>query len=102
MKSRITPYLQSAPAMLWLGLFFIVPLVAIVSISLMTGNPIDGYTLTWNFSIFPDVLDQYSPQLGRSFLYGGISTLLALVAALLAAVLAALARRINTPTPETV
>ena len=80
MKSRITPYLQSAPAMLWLGLFFIVPLVAIVSISLMTGNPIDGYTLTWNFSIFPEVLDQYSPQLGRSFLYGGISTLLALVA----------------------
>jgi spermidine/putrescine transport system permease protein len=80
MKSRVTPYLQSAPAMLWLGLFFIVPLVAIVSISLMTGNPIDGYTLTWNFSIFPEVLDQYSPQLGRSFLYGGISTLLALVA----------------------
>ncbi|HMU28183.1 MAG TPA: ABC transporter permease, partial [Solirubrobacterales bacterium] len=80
MKSRIGPYLQSAPAMLWLALFFIVPLLAIVSISLMTGNSIDGYTLTWNFSVFPDALDQYSAQLGRSFLYGGISTLLALIA----------------------
>lgn len=80
MKSRLTPYLQSAPAMLWLALFFIVPLLAIVSISLMTGNSIEGYTLTWNFSVFPDALSQYSPQLGRSFLYGGISTLLALVA----------------------
>jgi len=80
LKSRVVPYLQSAPAMLWLGLFFIVPLLAIVSISLMTGNSIEGYTLTWNFSVFPDALDQYSAQLGRSFLYGGISTLLALIA----------------------
>jgi len=79
-KSRLVPYLQTAPAMFWLGLFFIVPLLAIVSISLMTGNSIEGYTLTWNFAVFPDALSEYSPQLLRSFLYGGLSTLLALIA----------------------
>jgi len=57
-----------------------VPLVSIVSISLMTGNSIEGFTLTWNLSVFPDAVGQYSAQIGRSFLYGGISTALALVA----------------------
>ena len=80
MRSRLLPYLQSAPASLWLAAFFVVPLVSIASISLMTGNSIEGYNLTWNFSVYPDAVDQYSTQLLRSFLYGGISTALALVA----------------------
>lgn len=45
----------------------------------MTGNSIDGWTLTWNFSIFGDAISTYSTQFGRSFLYGGISTAVALV-----------------------
>ena len=45
----------------------------------MTGNSIDGWTLTWNFSIFGDAISTYSTQFGRSFLYGGISTVVALV-----------------------
>ena len=80
MRSRLLPYLQSAPASLWLAAFFVVPLVSIASISLMTGNSIEGYNLTWNFSVYPDAVDQYSTQLLRSFLSGGISTALALVA----------------------
>ena len=80
MRSRRLPYRQSAPASLWLAAFFVVPLVSIASISLMTGNSIEGYNLTWNFSVYPDAVDQYSTQLLRSFLYGGISTALALVA----------------------
>ncbi len=66
--------------MFWLGLFFLVPLGAIASISLMTGNSIEGFTLTWNFSVFPDAIDLYSTQMVRSFIYGGVSTFLALVA----------------------
>ncbi len=80
MRSRLVPYLQTGPAMLWLGIFFVVPLISIASISLMTGNSIAGWDLTWNFSVFPDAIDQYSPQILRSFLYGGISTFIALVA----------------------
>jgi spermidine/putrescine transport system permease protein len=73
------PYLLSLPAGAWLALFFVVPLVAILSVSLMTGNSVDGFTLTWNFSVYPDVINQYSTQFGRSFLYGAISTAIALV-----------------------
>ncbi|MCO5316574.1 MAG: ABC transporter permease [Solirubrobacterales bacterium] len=80
MKARLTPYLLNLPAMGWMIIFFLVPLVSIMSISLMTGDPIKGYDLTWNFGIFSDVFSQYSAQIGRSFLYGAISTALALVA----------------------
>jgi spermidine/putrescine transport system permease protein len=45
----------------------------------MTGNSIDGWTLTWNFSFFGDAITTYATQFGRSFLYGGISTAVALV-----------------------
>jgi len=79
LRRASVPYLLSLPAAAWLAIFFVVPLVAILSISLMTGNPIDGFTLTWHFKIYPDVIDQYSTQFGRSFLYGAASTAIALV-----------------------
>lgn len=78
-KQRVAGWLQALPANLWLWLFFVVPLVSILWLSLTTGNAIDGFDLTWNFSVYPDAISQYSTQFGRSFLYGGISTALALV-----------------------
>lgn len=78
-RTGFVPYLLSLPAALWLGAFFLLPLLTILSVSLMTGNSIDGWTLTWNFSIFGDAISTYSTQFGRSFLYGGISTAIALL-----------------------
>jgi spermidine/putrescine transport system permease protein len=77
-KKALVPYLLSLPAALWLGVFFVLPLVTILGVSLMTGNSIDGWTLTWNFGIFGDAISTYSTQFGRSFLYGGVSTVFAL------------------------
>jgi spermidine/putrescine transport system permease protein len=74
-----TPYLLGLPAAAWLLLFFVVPVVAILALSLMVGDPVNGFTLTWNFGIYPDAIDQYATQYGRSFLYGGVSTLLSLI-----------------------
>jgi spermidine/putrescine transport system permease protein len=73
------PYLLSLPAGAWLAVFFVIPLVAILAVSLMTGDTVHGFTLTWDFSVYPDVIDQYSTQFVRSFLYGGASTAIALV-----------------------
>ena len=78
-RTGLVPYLLGLPAALWLGLFFVLPLLTILGVSLMTGNSIDGWTLTWNFSIFGDAISTYSTQFGRSFLNGGISTVVALV-----------------------
>jgi len=79
LKSGLFPYLLSLPTALWLGVFFVLPLVTILGVSLMTGNSIEGWTLTWNLSIFGDAISTYSTQFGRSFLYGGISTAVALL-----------------------
>ncbi len=79
LRQQVVPLLQTLPANLWLWLFFMVPLISILWLSLTTGNTVDGYTLTWNFSIYPDSISQYSTQFGRSFLYGGVSTALGLI-----------------------
>jgi spermidine/putrescine transport system permease protein len=79
-RKRLVPYLLGLPAGAWLAIFFVVPLLAILSVSLMTGNSIDGYRLTWNFSVFGDVLSTYDTQFVRSFVYGLASTAVALAA----------------------
>jgi spermidine/putrescine transport system permease protein len=48
---------------------------------LMTGNPEKGFTLTWHWSIFWSSLKEYHTQFLRSFYYGALSTLIALVIA---------------------
>jgi spermidine/putrescine transport system permease protein len=79
LRRAAIPYLLGFPAGTWLLLFFVIPLVAILALSLMVGNPVKGFTLTWNFDIYPDAISEYATQYGRSFLYGGASTLLSLV-----------------------
>lgn len=79
LRRSIVPYLLSLPAGLWLLVFFLIPLLTIVSVSLMVGNPVEGFNLTWNFDVYPDAVSQYATQYGRSFLYGGISTAIALI-----------------------
>jgi spermidine/putrescine transport system permease protein len=80
-RGRIGPYLLGLPGTAWLAIFFVVPLVTVLSVSLMTGNPVTGYALTWHFSEFWTVLQAYHDQIAHSFEYGGISTAAALVIA---------------------
>lgn len=75
------PYLLGLPGGLWLAIFFVVPLFAVLAVALETGNPDEGYKLTWHFHEFVTVVSQYQVQLLRSFEYGAISTGLALVVA---------------------
>ena len=49
-----TPYLLLVPGLLWLGVFFVVPMIFLVSQSLQTGSIEEGYTLTWSFSTYTD------------------------------------------------
>jgi spermidine/putrescine transport system permease protein len=66
---------------LWLLLFFVVPMFFMGVISLETGSLRTGFQFTWQFSNFADSLSGHTEQLVRSFLYGGIATALALVIA---------------------
>jgi len=75
---RAAPYLFLIPGGLWLIVFFVVPMLAMLSVSLQEGSLSTGYTQTWNFGIYPQVLSDWSLQFGRSFIYALLVTGLAL------------------------
>ncbi|MEV0233551.1 ABC transporter permease [Nonomuraea sp. NPDC050786] len=76
---RLTPYLLALPSWMWLGIFLVVPMAAMASVSLQTGNAIDGFAMTFSVSNYGDALGRYSTQLLRSLLYGGLATVAMLV-----------------------
>jgi spermidine/putrescine transport system permease protein len=80
-RRRLLPYLFLGPGLLWLIVFYAVPLVNQLGVSLMTGNPEDGYTLQWHFATYTDAISDYSTQFARSILYAGIATILDLIIA---------------------
>ena len=81
LKTRRTllPYLFLGPGLLWLIIFYLVPLINQGGVSLMTGNPEDGYTLTWHFATYTNAISDYSTQFGRSVLFSGIATIACLI-----------------------
>ncbi|MFI7445684.1 ABC transporter permease [Nonomuraea indica] len=72
---RLTPYLLALPGWMWLAIFLVVPMAAMASVSLQTGNAIDGFAMTFSVSNYTDALSRYSTQLARSLAYGGAATL---------------------------
>jgi spermidine/putrescine transport system permease protein len=77
------PYLLGLTASGWLIAFFVIPLVSGLIVSLETGNPDTGYTLTWNWSIYKDLFVgsdvSYITFLLRSLAYGGSATILTIL-----------------------
>jgi spermidine/putrescine transport system permease protein len=71
---RLAPYLFLAPGGVWLIVFFVVPMLAMASVSLQEGTLGTGFRLTWNFSVYPQVLADWSLQFGRSFIYAALVT----------------------------
>ncbi len=81
MRSRIAPYLMILPGGLWLLAFFAVPLVLMLSFSLMTGNIIDGFQQTFHWQNYTDGLDLYGDKFIRSLWYGVLATCACIVLA---------------------
>lgn len=77
-KNR-TAFLLLIPGGLWIALFFLVPLFATVSLSLQTGNYVEGFVQTFNFGTYIDVITTYRTQLIRSLEFGFIATIASLV-----------------------
>lgn len=67
------------PALLWLALFFVAPVVYQASTSLQTGSLEEGYEVTWHVATYADALEQYGEHFLRSFLYAAAATLLCVV-----------------------
>ncbi|MEV4257784.1 ABC transporter permease [Spirillospora sp. NPDC049652] len=74
LRGALTPYLMILPGGLWMAVFFVVPLVFMFSVSLMTGNIIDGFTQTWHWRNYTDGFHTYGDKLLRSLRYGLLAT----------------------------
>jgi spermidine/putrescine transport system permease protein len=75
----LAPVLLLAPGLVWLVVFFLIPLGFLAYQSLEAGSFEQGYTFSWEFSNYWDAISTYDAQLIRSFLYAGLATLLALL-----------------------
>jgi spermidine/putrescine transport system permease protein len=75
---RLTPYLLLLPGAAWLFLFFAVPMGFMLVMSLQEGSLSGGYHLTWNWGIYPTVVEQYGNLFARSVSYALLTTVLTL------------------------
>ena len=75
----LTPYLLLGPGLIYLAVFFAVPLGFLVHQSLESGNFDVGYAFTWAWGNYWDAISGYSGHFIRSFEYAGIATVLALL-----------------------
>ncbi|HEY4279432.1 MAG TPA: ABC transporter permease [Conexibacter sp.] len=80
-RRRLLPWIFALPGLLWLILFFAIPLVNQANVSLQTGDPEAGYNFTWAFSTYWDALRDYHTQFLRSLLYAGVATVIDLIIA---------------------
>jgi spermidine/putrescine transport system permease protein len=81
---RLAPYVLTAPGGLWLLIFFLIPMGAMLVLALetpvqTTGFKSLGYQFTWHFGEFGTAFNLYHTQLFRSLNYATVVTIVTLV-----------------------
>jgi spermidine/putrescine transport system permease protein len=74
-------YLLLLPGGVWLLLFYVIPTISMLSVSLQEGSLEQGYRLTGNIGVYGEVLLRNDTQIIRSILYGLITTVVTLLIA---------------------
>ncbi|HEX5201121.1 ABC transporter permease [Paractinoplanes rhizophilus] len=75
-KRQLAPYFLVLPGGLWLLLFFAIPMIAMLSLSLQQGDVVYGYQQTFHWQNYRDAISGYHDQLIRSLIYAAIGTVL--------------------------
>src|SRR5215212_4070940 len=78
-RRQLLPWVFLGPGLLWLIIFFAIPLVNQLNVSLQSGDAETGYAFTWNFSVYTDAISDYSTQFLRSIGYSATATILCLI-----------------------
>jgi spermidine/putrescine transport system permease protein len=78
-RKALTPYALILPGWLWLVVFFVIPTLVMLSLSLQTGSLEAGFRQTFHWSTYSHALATYRPQLVRSLVYALVVTVVALV-----------------------
>jgi len=78
---RLVPYLIGLPGGMWLAIFFVIPILVMLSLSLQSGNAEEGFRFTWEWANYADAWEFYHTQFVRSIVYALIVTTLCLILA---------------------
>ena len=80
-KGRRAPYGLLSPGMLWLILFFLVPMWTLLRIALSTKPNafLPEYEFTWEWSNFSNAVERFQPELVRSFSYAAAATIMCIL-----------------------
>ncbi|MCB5183011.1 ABC transporter permease [Streptomyces antimicrobicus] len=79
LRKKLVPYWLLLPGIVWLLVFFVLPMAYQASTSVQTGSLEEGFQVTWHFRTYWDALTEYYPQFLRSLLYAGTATALCLL-----------------------
>ncbi len=78
-RRQLMPWIFLGPGLAWLIVFFAIPLVNQLNVSLQSGDPETGYAFTWEFSVYSNAIKDYSTQFVRSIGYSATATILCLI-----------------------
>jgi spermidine/putrescine transport system permease protein len=73
-RAAAVPYFQVLPGWLWLVIFFVVPMLVMLSVSTQTGNITEGFSQTFHWQTYTDGWRLYHEQFIRSIVYGLVAT----------------------------
>lgn len=80
-RRKLVPWLFVGPGLAWLVIFFAIPLVNQLNVSLQSGDPEQGYAFSWAFGTYADAIGSYSEHFLRSIGYAATATFLDFVIA---------------------
>lgn len=72
----LVPWLLMAPGLLWLAVFFVLPNLQMVAMSLSSGSVGQGFTFTWDFDNYLGAVGRFPDNFRNSLVFGGLATLL--------------------------
>ena len=79
-RNRLVPYFLMGPGLIWLILFFVIPLGYMGELSLRSGT-LGNFVFDWNFGNYTDSLSRFDSQFLRTFIYAAVATIAALLIA---------------------
>jgi spermidine/putrescine transport system permease protein len=79
-RRRLLPYLLLGPGLIWLALFFVVPLFYMGELSLRSGT-LGNFVFDWDWANYTDSLSRFDSQFVRTFIYASVATVLSLLIA---------------------
>jgi spermidine/putrescine transport system permease protein len=78
-RRQLLPWIFLGPGLAWLIVFFAIPLVNQLNVSLQSGDPENGYAFNWAFSTYTHAISDYHEQFLRSIGYSASATILCFV-----------------------